>query len=409
MIGIVWIDYSKCNELDIAITRCANDMILDGFEFFIDLLKENVGFTLDSFLPRDYLLNKPIECRRLVDELFEIISSDAIRDTIKPKYQYLLYSVIDWWIEIFEDFGRVPDSMSPWLREQIINNPDYIEDDEVDSILNRMTDYTELPGMFFEDIDFCEDSVSSMTMIYIQDKEIFELMFPEINIKDYEDLMPADIRELYNEKCVIPSINLSIKKELEIQIIIEINAVLIGMEQRIAEIEQRNEVELSNEIYGALKRILKVSFNIESTREMTIGRANKKLGETDLYLFQNDLEMFRDIAIIENKNVEDFNSQYKQLLGYLNKNFTFGVTISINRKSKFSESFDKVLDTLGSIKDFDSKFVITEISRPIIECPYIVRSRHKIPEDPSREMNIYHLIFNLYDEERKNIAKEARV
>ena len=42
-------------------------------------------------------MRKPQECRNSVYELYEIICSTNIRDFIKPKYEYLLYSILDWW------------------------------------------------------------------------------------------------------------------------------------------------------------------------------------------------------------------------------------------------------------------------------------------------------------------------
>ena len=47
--------------------------------------------------PRDYLERKPQECKNAVYELYELICSANIRDYMKPKYEYLLYAILEWW------------------------------------------------------------------------------------------------------------------------------------------------------------------------------------------------------------------------------------------------------------------------------------------------------------------------
>ena len=48
-------------------------------------------------------MRKPQECRNIINELYEIVCSKSIRDFIKPKYEYALYSILCWWEECADD------------------------------------------------------------------------------------------------------------------------------------------------------------------------------------------------------------------------------------------------------------------------------------------------------------------
>lgn len=98
----------------------------------------------------------------------------------------------------------------------------------------------------------------------------------------------------------------------------------------LVEINNWDEVKISNEIYRMTKRLFKKLFGIEIERESTIGRAKKKLGENDFYIYENN-DTFNNIDIGENKYLEGFKKAYGQLLGYLNYTFKFGFTISISK------------------------------------------------------------------------------
>jgi len=109
-------------------------------------------------------------------------------------------------------------------------------------------------------------------------------------------------------------------------------------------------------------------------------------------LAKEDRDCIEDYAIVKNKFIEKFLQQYKQLLGYLNHYFKFGVTISIDKKYSLDTAIKMIKDTLFSIENND--FPITEIGG-VSGFPYIVKSIHTLPEDKARQMPIYHMIFQL--------------
>jgi hypothetical protein len=409
MIPLELLDYSRYKEIDIKVTRYVNKNLEMIIRVLLDILNDDPYFDLDSFFPRDYLQRKPKECRKLVDELYELIRSDVLRDYIKPKYEYLLYTIIQWWDECVDDEEQLlPHKLDQELLAEIESEESYITDDGENFILCQITSYDTYYYICFFDHDFLPEQLSKMITVYVRDPLLFEGFFPAVNLSEYEELMPCDLRELFIEKR--NSYN-NIPIELvntEDEIIFEVVSVLQMLETRIVEIEKRDEVEISNDIYTALSRVLKVKFGLESTREMTIGRAKKKLGETDLYIYKNDSTYKRHYAIIENKYSDKFTSQYQQLLGYLNQNFKFGITISINKTLNLEVGIKKIVDKLEEFKIQDKTFKITKICKPFKEFPYVVKSKHIIPEDSKKEMPIYHLVLNLVDSDRVKVAGEAR-
>ncbi len=409
MIPLELFDYSNFKNINIKVTKYVNKNLEIIVRVLLDILRSDPDFELDSFFPRDYLEKKPYECRRLVDELYELICSDVIRDYIKPKYEYLLYCIIEWWDDCTDDEeDLLPNKLDKKLLKEIESEESYISEDGKNMTLDYITTFEWYYDICFLDHDFLPSQLSNMLTIYIRNTELFNMIYNDVDLDDYVDLMPCDLRELYIEKQNNYKKSYEEMIKIEDDIVIEIICVLQLLELRVCEIEDRDEVEISNDIYSTLVRTLKVKFDLEITREMTIGRARKKLGETDLYIYRNNSTYKIDYAIIENKYIEKFISQYQQLLGYLNQNFKFGITISINKRLKLEDCMNKIVENLIEIKNSDNDFKITKIYKPFKDFPYVIKSKHIIPEDSEREMSIYHLILNLNDDKRSEIAKSAR-
>ena len=413
MIPLDLFDYTEKKEIDIKVTEYINENISEILRLLIDILKDDWnnevdGFSLDMFFPRDYLMNNPKECRKLVDELYEIAQCNIIRDYIEPKYEYLLYMVLTWWKDINEDQDNlIIVDLNDELYKEILIQELYLDEEGNNYISSVICNFDSYLEFCFFDYDFLPETLTRITMFYLEDSNLFRRLYPDTDLIEYLDLMPCDLKKRY----INTKQSYDIEKQdgdTEKELILEFQAVLNDFENRVAEIESRNEVEISNDIYSSINRVLKCKWGISSSREMTIGRAIKDIGETDLYLYKSNRTGKHEYAIIENKLIENFESQYRQLLGYLNPNFELGITISINKKLNLTKAIEKIKDTLENIKMSDRDFKITDIEQPFEKYKSIILSSHILPEDESKEMRIYHLILNLYDRERKEIARKAR-
>lgn len=401
------------SKIDAKVNEYVNKNLKVMIEVYREYLNENDGWSikeklLDAF-PRAFIVqNDHIE--ELIEELYEIIYSHTIRDYIKPKYEATLYYIIKWWIDITKDQeDNIPIKLDDKLLTEIIENEEYQFEDEGNIVLEQLNNIENYLIFCFEDHDFTTSFLADYIKGYLENPLIFQEIL-NINLDEYLDLMPVDMKELYLEKKrVVEEVTQIVKREkdLEEKIIKEIYFCCDMISSQVIEHKDKSEIELSNEIFGRLKRLFKNSFNIEIEREAEIGHSKKKLGENDFYLYQND-EEFSNIAIGENKVLEKFNEAYGQLLGYLNPSFKFGFTVSISRDKTIREAYDYIINQLEK-KNYEKYEVIEICEKPFgNDYMYLIKSTHIIPEDIQRCMGIYHIILDLNDKYRQDVAIEAR-
>jgi len=359
-------------------------------------LATDPDFDLDGFFPRDYLRRKPQECRNAVSELYEIICSKNIRDYIKPKYEYLLYTILSWWQDCADsEEDLITNEVSDELKSAL-------DTEEGKGVLERIQDYEEYYNICFQDHDFLSGQLSNMVMLYLQKPQVLEAFFQYDNLDDFVDLMDVDLRERYLEAR-------SQKEDvedvpIEEKIVGEFLSVLKLFQKRIVQFEKRDEVEITADLQDAVGEILNNKYGVHIAREFTMGRACKKLGETDLYIYEETEGQIVDYAVLENKYIENFTNQYYQLMGYLNHNFKFGITLSINRKKSLKDGINEIENKLQAM---DGKFAPVDIKKVGSGGNIFLVSEHVVPET-GESMKVFHLIFQLYDQERKDAAALAR-
>ena len=139
-----------------------------------------------------------------------------------------------------------------------------------------------------------------------------------------------------------------------------------------------------------------------------MGRAKKKIGETDLYFFTNKDGIKQEYYILENKVIDHFSDQYMQLMGYLNPYFSAGITVSINKEKGWEEAYDYIFDKLTVMKNTEKEFAPIFIERNIgANGTKYVKTEHVVPET-GLTMAVYHLVLQLSDEDRLRAARRAR-
>ena len=396
LIQIDIVDYENLSDLGLRITKYVNSNLRDIVRSLLDILELDQEFDLDGFFPRDYLMRKPQECRNSVYELYEIICSTNIRDFIKPKYEYLLYSILDWWEKCADNEDDL--IINP-VDDSLIKD---LDNDDGQENLKWIQDFQKYYNICFQNHDFLPEQLNDMVLLYLNNPKLLEMAF-QINLDDYLDLMECDLRDRYLEKRYEK--NSDFCSSLSEKIVMELISVIKRFQKRIVHFEKRDEVEITADIQDAVTGPLNSKYNVLIAREFTIGRANKKLGETDLYIYAEKDGYVTDYAVLENKYIENFTKQYEQLMGYLNQDFKFGITLSLNRKMSLKEEFDKIENDLKRMK---GTYQPTKIKRIGGENTLMIISEHIVPETENT-MKVYHLIFQLNDKERKEIAALARL
>lgn len=403
----------QMSEVDSKINKYVNENLKVMIEVYRDYLYMNDGYTIEEKLshafPREFLKQGGDKFKDIIEELYEIISSPVIRYYMKPKYEASLYYIMEWWVSVQDyEYDYIPIKLDEELVNEINENEDYISENGTKIILEELKDIKSYFDFCFEDHDFLQDSVDSMVNLYLDEPKLVDLILG-VNLDEYTELMSADMRESYIEKRDEDrKISSHLGKWSEEIIIKELYNCFKLLNEHVVEIREKSEVEISNEIFRIIKRLFKVQYGVEVERESEIGHSSKKLGENDFYIYQN-LDEYINIAIGENKLLEGFNKAYGQVLGYLNYNFKFGFTISINKNKTIGEAYEYIINCLNNNKYEDFK-IMGIYEEPFgKEYKYLVKSDHIIPEDITRQMSIYHLILDLNDKFRKSVAIKSRI
>ena len=191
-------------------------------------------------------------------------------------------------------------------------------------------------------------------------------------------------------------------------VISQMISVLAEMTEECVNLNQRSEVELTADFQRAIAPVLNEKFGLQTAREYTIGRAKKKIGETDLYFCTYKDGIRQEQYILENKIIDNFTDQYGQLMGYLNPYFSAGITLSINTKKRWEEAYDFICEKLNLMMETGETFAPVSINRfNGDKGTRYIQTEHIVPET-GLTMPVYHLVLQLSDDDRLRAARKAR-
>ena len=388
------------NKIHSEIIQFINKNIREVIRVLLDVMEGDPYFEIDFLFPRDKYQRKPEKCKSSIYELYELIRSTVVREYIKPNYEYLLFNILQWWIESSDEESQL---LCFPLKEELrhsIKNSNSCDEETKTYVINIIEDFNEYIGIIFEDLDFLPDEVNKMTLLYLERPTLAKVFYHYDDLEDFLDLMDCDIRERYLQHSKIYQ-----STQEELGIIKEILEALKRFQKRVVDFQKYDEVQITATLHDTIMSPLNLNFNMQIAREFTMGRSAKTLGETDLYIYRMHKGYLEDFAIIENKYIEKFEDQYYQLMGYLNSNFKLGITVSINLNKSYQNACDYIYKKLTEQEK--GPFVPVYINRKKIDTQELLISKHIMPEN-GQPMTVYHLIFNLYDEERHEAAKKAR-
>lgn len=290
-------DYS--NKTFYKISRYANDNVATIIRVLKDLLDDNNDFTAADFLPWNNLRIGNDKWLEMVDELYEIVTSDVFRDYLKPKYEYLLYIILKWWEDCADsENDLLPLRLDEELKKEILNydwqelNGQYY----VDIIAN----YREYYDFLFQDYDFLPDNLSRMLVIYLRSPEIFSMFFPDVELNDYYELMPKDLQEQYDvlKKNILETKNVDIEQMLY-------DDIIFCCERIQADCDIKNLLE--NKINDRLRDLLDAKkYYVRDQTRQGKSSAGKEAGEIDILVKIGK----KTISVIEALKLSSVNENY---------------------------------------------------------------------------------------------------
>lgn len=191
-------DNTSLTDPERSITKYVNKNLECIVRVLLDYLEDNNGFTSEDFLSHNNLKIDNDTWIEMVYDLYHIIRSDVIRDYIKPKYEFLLYMILQWW----DDCNDSPDDLLEHkLDSNLVNKiqDTYTSEEGDNYVLNAITNFGEYYYILFADHDFLPGSLERMTIIYLRNPELFKMLYPDVDLKEYKELMPKDLREQFEE------------------------------------------------------------------------------------------------------------------------------------------------------------------------------------------------------------------
>lgn len=421
-------DYT-CNPEEKQFYMNANEymnlLLKDQISFVIDMIEDAGMSARDLF--HDFFVSRLGEekCFQKIYVLRDMLYATNEYNAFPPVYKYVLYYLLAYCEEVnrtaiyekeeqrqkkLEDewsFFNDIDSLigesenckkMKLLMADIRMYAEKANDENSIGVLSELEGAETDFSFMFDDLDFEPDSLGILVTAFINNGGVMPQPVSDVNLMDYIDCMMDIDRDRF-----LTYIDSSPREMSDEEYVItELNKCIITMQKSTANYKEMGEVTITGMIGDMLAGVLE-SRNIAVMREYTMGRAKKKIGEVDLYfrILQND---HSDLAILENKYIEDFTEQYEQLMGYLNEHFGFGITLSLNRSKPLLVAKEYIIEKLKQVDGPFKVFSIEEVNNTSV---VNLISRHIVPET-RREMTIYHLIYNLNDEERCKSAERAR-
>ena len=157
------------------------------FELLLDMCTNLSDEEVLSEIFPPFMLREDIKkCKNVIVELLDMCCDQFERYSLKPVYEYALFHSLQWWFD-------VTDKEEELWEEIPMNYAIGSGGENLYSYLNNKDSYFEF---LFEDWDF--DDVSLLIEIYRKNPLLLQ-NYLHINLDDYIELMPPDIREKYWE------------------------------------------------------------------------------------------------------------------------------------------------------------------------------------------------------------------
>jgi len=308
--------------------RFVNDNLSEVIRVLIDLLEDNNGFSVSDFLPENNFRIEAKQWSEWIYDLYDLIKSNSIRDYIKPHYEYLLYTILHWFIECNIDDEKMLKYDITFKLEKAIMADNQLTDDEKSYIINAISYLSNYSSFIFDDLDFLPDNIANYTQIFLNNEELFRIFFDDIDLNDFYVLMPKDLQEQYTTKI---SYNKTDDKLNMQELLYE--KILRSCERLQANYLYKNATE--NQRNDHLRDLLSSHFDFRDQTRQGLSVAGKDAGEIDILICNETFP----VAIIEGVNLSSVSQKY--ISDHIDKIFKYD---TIGNKFNFLISYVEVTD-----------------------------------------------------------------
>lgn len=330
----------QLTELDIQITKYINGNLALIIRVLLDMLEDDNGFEAGDFLPyNNFETEDDIWVKRVYD-LYDMVCSDLVRDYIKPKYEYLLYVILQWWEECTDNESELlPNKLDIALIDKIKAEERYWENDR-NYILEIIVDYEEYYNFLFEDHDFLPSSVERMLTFYLRTPKLFETFYPGVDLNEYYEFMPKDLKERYddiNEKNQYNTYE-------DIELFEKLNEdILLCCERIQARNYYKNASE--NEMNDQIRDLLwALKYDVRDQTRQGTSAGGKQAGNVDLLIVNGNMPISLIEALKLDSVLEDYISLHiDKIYNYDTLGYECNYLIAYVKTKSFKAFWDRYL------------------------------------------------------------------
>ena len=203
MISIFLFGSNQSDECSLEVTRFVNDNIAIVLKVLRDYVFDDNGYAINDYLELSQYRINVEQWNNWLEDLIQIVSSSNTRDYLMPHYKLLLYYTIKWFINCndYPDTNKLLRFRVPQKLRHIIRDCQYLDTEEKKFTILQISNLKNYIGFIFEDLDFLPDYIATLTQLYLKSPECYAELFYDVNLKDYRDIMPKDIQELFDNFC----------------------------------------------------------------------------------------------------------------------------------------------------------------------------------------------------------------
>ncbi len=172
------------------------------WDYWLDSEKTDEAFIeiFEDVFPTGYLRRDLASAKNLFNDLLDIVKGDTVRRELTPIYTYVVYNIMQDKFNLYKELGMsILDDESYEELIQFLKSKD-IDEEEYDFCTSWFVDpYTfNLDFENYYDSDyFHSDFAEKLAEIYLYDQHAeIKLHMIGVNISDFFDLLPNDIRNL---------------------------------------------------------------------------------------------------------------------------------------------------------------------------------------------------------------------
>lgn len=323
-------------DLNLKISRYINDNLNCILRTLLDMV--NDGLPIESILPFNTFDIYEQEWLNIANSLYEITYSNSVRDCIKPKYEYFLFYLLTWWDDIIdEEENLIPIPLPHDLVKETRNSKS--SNEEVRLILNQLRNFEYYFSFCFCDYDFLTENLENYVTLYLRNRELFEKLC-DIELSEYREIMPKDLRELYDEKNNFQSIK-------DILLLPQLLRKIFWCCERIQSnnlLKNSDEDDINSHLRDLLSATLKEIYEIRDQSRQGTSNNEINSGEVDILLINNR----SPFSVIEALKLNCINKSYisthiDKIYKYDTLGYDFNFIISYIKSKNFNKFWEDYL------------------------------------------------------------------